>query len=166
MKKIILGFIACLLFIGTQAFSQELKWYSWSEGYTKAKDEGKIVLMDAYTDWCGWCKVMDKKTFSEAEVMKLIEKDYIPVKLNPELEGSYEYEGTSYTGKELINKLSDGKFGGYPTCFFIFTKTKTVSMEVGYKEAAAFKEILIKNTEAASSTETKGSSKGKSKGKN
>jgi thiol:disulfide interchange protein len=48
----------------TPAPKAELKWYGWNEGYAKAVKEGKIVLVDAYTDWCGWCKKMDRDTYS------------------------------------------------------------------------------------------------------
>jgi thiol-disulfide isomerase/thioredoxin len=36
----------------------------WSSAIQAAKASGKPIFVDAYTDWCGWCKVMDKKTFS------------------------------------------------------------------------------------------------------
>ena len=42
-----------------------LKWHSFDEGSTKAKAEGKQILIDIYTDWCHWCKVMDEKTYSD-----------------------------------------------------------------------------------------------------
>jgi PBP1b-binding outer membrane lipoprotein LpoB len=35
--------------------STELKWFGFEEGYAKSVKEGKILLVDAYTDWCGWC---------------------------------------------------------------------------------------------------------------
>lgn len=43
-----------------EPMSTELKWFGFEEGYAKSVKEGKILLVDAYTDWCGWCKVMDK----------------------------------------------------------------------------------------------------------
>ena len=36
----------------------------WSAALQAAQSSGKPIFVDAYTDWCGWCKVMDKKTFS------------------------------------------------------------------------------------------------------
>jgi thioredoxin-related protein len=148
MKKMILtGLVFIALIIASQSFAQELTWYNWEEGYAKAQQDNKIMLIDAYTDWCGWCKVMDQKTYTKAEIIDLIEKEFVPIKLNPELEGSYEFSKTSYTGRELIDHLSDNNFRGYPTTFFVFSKTDSKYMEVGYKDADAFKIILEKYAE-------------------
>ena len=60
-----------------------LVWYSFDEGYNKAVKEDKIILIDAYTDWCGWCKVMDKKTYTQASVIEYLNENFVCVKLNP-----------------------------------------------------------------------------------
>jgi thioredoxin-related protein len=41
---------------------------NYEKALKKAKTEGKFIFIDAYTDWCGWCKVMEKKTFSDSSV--------------------------------------------------------------------------------------------------
>ncbi len=142
-----------------------LKWYSWEEGYKLAQDEGKIVIVDAYTDWCGWCKVMDEKTYSQKSVINLIEADFVAIKLNPEKEGTYAYNGVDYNGKNLISALSYNKFSGYPTTFFVFPSKNVSYMEVGYLEATVFEGKLKKY---ADMKEEKGKEKGdavKEKGK-
>jgi len=50
-----------LLFIVTSSFksANELTWNDFDSGYKLAKKKKKIMLVDVYTDWCGWCKVMD-----------------------------------------------------------------------------------------------------------
>ncbi|MGC6414302.1 MAG: DUF255 domain-containing protein, partial [Bacteroidia bacterium] len=82
MKKIIL-FILLAVCVTATIFSTQVEskkplqlvlsddeegvtWYNFTDGYNKAVKEGKIILIDAYTDWCGWCKVMDKKTYTDA----------------------------------------------------------------------------------------------------
>jgi len=136
-----------------------LKWYSWEEGYKLAQNEGKIMIVDAYTDWCHWCKVMDEKTYSQKGVINLIETDFVAIKLNPEKAGTYTYSGANYSGKELIKALSDNKFSGYPTTFFVFPNKSVSYMEIGYLEATVFEGKLKKY---ADMKEKKG--KGKSKG--
>ncbi len=146
MRKLILG-LFIVTFLGTiQSYGQDLKWYNWEEGYAKAVKEKKIILLDAYTDWCYWCKVMDKKTFSQDKVKEKINKHFIAIKLNPEKAGTYKFDGKSYSGKTLIAKLSQNKFSGYPTTFFVFPKNKSSFMEVGYIEPAPFSAILTKYT--------------------
>lgn len=138
--------LAALIFTGITAFkpSTEMKWYDWSEGYTLAKKNKKILLVDCYTDWCGWCKVMDRETYSKDDIQKKIYADFIPVKLNPEKNQTYIMDNKQYTGPELLAVLTNNQLSGYPTVLFIIPngKTNTVEMSVGYSDATKFSKIL------------------------
>lgn len=137
------SFIAVAIILSSFTLrNQELKWLGWNEGYELAKKKNKIAVVDVYTDWCGWCKVMDRETFSKAEVIDLINKDFVPVKFNPEAPGTYTYNGKQYSGSQLAAVVSNNQISGYPTTLFFFPKTGEVKMEVGYKNAQAFVEIL------------------------
>jgi uncharacterized protein YyaL (SSP411 family) len=150
MKKF---FIVIMSFILTSSIvlAQEsissggsVKWYSWNEGYKKAKQENKIVIVDVYTDWCGWCKVMDKKTYTDATVISKIQKKFITIKVNPEKDQNLSYDGKVYSGQELINLLTNNGIEGYPTTIFFFPKSKKMFMEVGYLSVERFNPILDK----------------------
>jgi uncharacterized protein YyaL (SSP411 family) len=124
------------------ANTNELKWLGWNEGYDLAKKKNKIAVVDVYTDWCGWCKVMDRETFAKPEVIDLINKEFVPVKFNPEAQGSYTFNGKQYTGSELAALISNNQLSGYPSTVFYFPKTNEFKMEVGFKNPQAFTEIL------------------------
>ena len=146
MKKAIFTFsfiIAAFLF-SNNAFSQELKWYGFDEGYTKAISENKVMVINIYTDWNGWCKKMDKDTYSQKSVIDLINKDFIAIKLNPELDGEYTYNKKKYNGQKLVSVLTDNKLSGYPTTCFHFPKAKKTHMEVGYKGKDDMSSLLVK----------------------
>ena len=49
-----------------------VKWLSFEEAVEKSKTEKRKIFIDVYTDWCGWCKVMDKNTFSEEKIAKIL----------------------------------------------------------------------------------------------
>ena len=59
---------------------EEVTWYDWNTGFELAKKEGKIAIIDCYTDWCGWCKKMDATTFEDPEVMKLMNESFVAIK--------------------------------------------------------------------------------------
>jgi uncharacterized protein YyaL (SSP411 family) len=146
MKKTIFAFsllIAALLF-SNSTNAQELKWYGFNEGYTKAKAENKLMLIDIYTEWCGWCKQMDKTTYSNADVIKLVNKDFIAIKLNPEVNAQYTYNGKQYTGQQLVDVLTNNKLTGYPSSCFGFPKSNKTYMEVGYQDKDEMSQLLVK----------------------
>ena len=136
--------LMAVLFLNFASFAQEMNWYSWEDGYKKAKKENKIIVLDAYTEWCGWCKVMDNKTYSVKAVKDKIDADFVAIKLNPEMSGTYTFEGKNYSGDALIKKLSNNKFRGYPSTFFVYPKSGNSFMEVGYIKAEPFSKLLNK----------------------
>src|SRR5689334_3927315 len=80
------------------ANDDKLVWMDWNTGYEKAIKTGKIVLVDAYTDWCGWCKRMDRDTYSQPLVIQKINAHFIPIKFNPEIPDKlYKVADQTYT---------------------------------------------------------------------
>lgn len=146
MKSIfimVLGFIFLSSF--TKPKAGELKWYKWNEGYPVAVKEKKIVLVDAYTDWCGWCKKMDRDTYSNAEVIKKLNKHFVVIKFNPELRDlTYDIDGQTFTARDFFAQLSRGESTGFPTTYFIDPQKKSLMIDAGYHDAASFLQILDK----------------------
>lgn len=134
MKKstIILGII--LLFI-CNSFkpAAEIKWYGFNEGYELAKKKKKLMLIDVYTDWCGWCKRMDRDTYMFSEIVDLVNKDFVAIKFNPELNATYNYEGKILNGKEMVNFIGDSKITGYPATVFAHPKSNHRKLIIGYR---------------------------------
>lgn len=141
-----------LLFAFRYPSTTKLEWMEWDEAYAEAKKTNKIILIDAYTDWCGWCKKMDADTYSKKEVIKMINKDFLPVKFNPELKNKVYHVGDQeMTGPELLANLSGGQRIGYPTTFFLSLEKNQVQMVSGYKNEASFKDVLIEKLDWARS---------------
>ena len=143
MKKI--GFILLTVTLFTTTSfkkADELKWRSFDEGYKLAQKKGKIMLVDVYTDWCGWCKRMDKDTYAKSEIISLINEDYIAIKFNPEAAGTYSFEGKQYSGDQLAGVISQHQLSGYPTTVFYYPKTKKTNVVGGYFDATRFKGVL------------------------
>src|SRR3982751_2067581 len=66
------------------ATAEKLKWMTLEEVAAGLKGQKRPILIDLYTDWCGWCKVMDKKTYTNPKVIAYLQEHFYPVKLNAE----------------------------------------------------------------------------------
>src|SRR5690606_20911058 len=73
-----------------------INWLTIDEVQVAMKKQPKKVYMDVYTDWCGWCKVMDRKTFSNKDVIKYMNKHFYAVKFNAERQDSIRFLGKWY----------------------------------------------------------------------
>lgn len=135
--------IILLVFISSTVLqAEELKWHTWKEGYEKAIKEDKTMVVFIQTTWCHWCKRMNDKTYNEEGVVSLINKDYIPIKFNPEDKETYTYNGKEYNGMELLAKLTDGEFMGIPATLFLSSSSDKSVLEGGFITAEGFKELL------------------------
>ena len=122
-----------------------LTFYDWNTGYLKAKRLNKILLVDVYTEWCGWCKVMDRETYKNVSIIKQLNKDFVCVKFNPEItKKDFVFDTTTIDNKFLQAFLFDRISGGYPTTTFWINPSKKERLEVipGYKDPSAFAAIL------------------------
>lgn len=135
--------ILAIIFLCAFQPSGELQWQTWNDGSKVAEKKKKILLVDVYTDWCGWCKVMDKNTYANSEVIDLVNADFIPVKFNPETPGIiYKFMGKDMDGPAFAAALSNNQISGYPATVFYFPKKKEAVVQIGYKNAEEFKRIL------------------------
>ena len=133
---------------GVQA--QKVQWMTWEEAVQKASTEAspKKMFIDVYTDWCGWCKKMDKDTFQNAEVAAYMSENFYMVKLDAEQKEPIEFKGKTYnfvaTGRrgyhELAAALLQGRMS-YPTVIFLDEEIKMLSPVPGYQKPDAFLKI-------------------------
>ena len=74
----------------------KVEWMTLSEVAANMQKERRPILIDLYTDWCGWCKVMDKKTYSNKNVSAYLQQKFYAVKLNAEATPSITWKGKTY----------------------------------------------------------------------
>lgn len=73
-----------------------VKWMTFEEAVEKSKLEKRKIFIDVFTEWCGWCKVMDKNTFTDPEVAKVLNAKFYPVKFDAEQTGDITFRGTTF----------------------------------------------------------------------
>jgi len=119
---------------------KEIKWLEFEEGIDLAKEQEKDIIIDFYTDWCSWCKVMDEKTFSDPEVAEYMQENYISIRLDAEsTEDTLHFRGETWTPRELTYAF---RVQGFPSYGFLTKDAEIITVIPGYIEKDKFLKIL------------------------
>ncbi|WP_378181455.1 thioredoxin family protein [Aquimarina sp. SS2-1] len=139
--KYLLFLIGLLFVLPTQA--QEINWMSMNDALEAQKKTPKKIFMDVYTNWCGPCKLLDKKTFHNKDVVDYVNKNYYAVKFNGEGTEEIHYNDFTYTnpnynpdrkGRNSQHFFANAlKISGYPSIVFFDEKGNLIAPVVGYK---------------------------------
>jgi len=138
-----------LLLFGAEINAQQVKWYTFEEAIALNKKEPRNIMIDVYTDWCGWCKVMDRETFSQPHIAKILNKQFYAVKLNAETKDTIHYQGKAFvnTGEgnrpphELAVGLLQGKLS-YPNIVFLNKQSQLLGAIPGFKKPHPMEALL------------------------
>ncbi len=129
--------------------SEKIEWISIEEAIKKSKKTPKKVIIDVYTDWCGYCKKMDKYTFQNEKIAEYINENYYAVKLDAEQKKDILFKGETYkyvqSGRggyhEFAAALLNGKLS-YPTVAFLDENLDLLQPIPGYQTPQSLDPIL------------------------
>src|SRR5580698_537944 len=109
------------------AMHQPVEWNEWGpEAFAKAQAEDKPVLLDIGAVWCHWCHVMDRESYENAETAEIINKFFVPVKVDrderPDVDARYQAAVSAISGQ-----------GGWPLTAFLTPEGKPYFAEPTFR---------------------------------
>lgn len=128
MKRITVIFLAA--FLSVAAFAGDLNWYTDMEtAKTAAKDQGKTMLLNfTGSDWCGWCKRLNREVFSKEEFKKFADENLILVMLDfPKYKK--QSDQTRRANQTVLEKYG---VRGFPTILLVNADEKLL-LQTGYR---------------------------------
>lgn len=94
-----------------------IEWHNYQDGMARGKFEKKQIFLHFYADWCVYCKKMADTTFKDSEVIETLNRDYIPIRVNTDLEPAtaamYKVEPIPDTWFIFYNGEPKGNRRGY-----------------------------------------------------
>ena len=114
-------------------------WLAWDQGMAEASATNRPILVDVYTDWCGWCKRMDRDVYAREDVRGYLKRYFIAVRLNAESPDEVRWGDRTLTSRALAQQL---RVSGYPTTIFLRSNGEHIANVPGYIPADRFKLML------------------------
>ena len=133
---------ALLLVPAVSARAQEARtggWKGWDAGMREAGSSKRYVLVDVYTDWCGWCKRMDRDVYARPDVRDYLARKFVTIKINAEAGEPAKFEGRDFTSKTLASRF---RVTGFPTTVFLRPNGDHLANVPGYIPADRFLLLL------------------------
>ena len=130
MKAFSLVLLLVLLSLNLQAQDQ-IQWMKFEEAIAANAKNPKMILVDVYTDWCGWCKKMDKDTFTDPKVIAHFQENFYAVKLNAEdTKRKFPFMGRTFTEAEMAASM---RVNSYPNFVVIEPGLQNIAQLPGYR---------------------------------
>ncbi|MFC0602994.1 thioredoxin family protein [Winogradskyella pulchriflava] len=127
----------------TKTTENEINWVTMEEAIALQEKEPRKIFMDVYTNWCGPCKMLDKNTFHNEDVVNYINEHFYAVKFNGEGNASVTYKdktfgNPNYDPAKANRRNSAHEFASYlkvrayPTMVFFDEEANYITPVTGY----------------------------------
>lgn len=140
MAMIVLILLACLSGVVLGAPSEPLKGLSWMTNWEQAvevaKERNKLIVLDLYTNWCSYCRMMDVQTYGDPLVIQDLGPEYVWLRLNAE---------TEEDGRQAQRRF---RVMGYPTTLLIEPEEGLFEKTSGFLTAEQLGEELNRHRES------------------
>jgi thioredoxin-related protein len=151
MRKFPLIILIALISVplATVTAQDSINWIDITELEDEMARNPKPVFFDVYTDWCGWCKRMDKTTFMNRDVVEAINTNFHAVKFDAEMKETFTFQGHEFkfikSGRRGHNELAAALLNNrmsYPSYVALNEKFERITIVKGYQTVQEFLPIL------------------------
>jgi thioredoxin-related protein len=119
--------------------SSLITWNKYDQGVKLAAKSKKPMLIDFYTDWCGFCKKMDKQTYIDPQIAKYINDHFVAIKLNAESKDQLDMPDGPSNGIQVARSFG---VRSYPQTWFLESNGKKMGGQPGYMPPQTFIHFL------------------------
>jgi thioredoxin-related protein len=150
MKQFIFILFISFILLQTTEAQESINWVSLEEAEASQAVEQRTVLVYMTTDWCGWCKRMERETFSNPTIVDYINKNYYAVKFNAEGADEVVYKNKTYINQnpearrhahDLARLLMQGRMS-YPTVVYLDGMMNAVTAVPGFFPPERFEPVI------------------------
>ena len=147
---------------GTREVPPEVQWHKFDDAIQAAQVTNKHIMVDVYTDWCGWCKKLDRETYASLEVRAVLAESYVSVKVKGDSGKRLKTQShtvsedgqtrlqfvrtdePTLSEKQLTKSIwqATGSRGGFPTIAFLTPDGQLLTGFSGYVDAAKFHNMI------------------------
>ncbi len=132
----------CLLVFATGCGQDQsgVEWISMEKGLDAARREDKYMVVDFYTSWCKWCKVMEERTFNDQAVSEYLKSNFVCVRVNAEdRRSAFSYRGKSLSPAELAREFG---VRGYPSLAYLESDGNLIMVVPGFIPPEKYIDVL------------------------
>jgi len=134
----------------SNAQKPKIEWLTFEQAFELNKTNPKKIFIDVYTDWCGWCKKMDSNTFTDKQIVELMNKHFYAVKLNAEMKDTVKFKSYTFINPtpnesrsvhQLAASLLNGQMS-YPTTVYLDEGFNMLNPVPGYMTPESLEPFL------------------------
>lgn len=135
----VLAVVAALFFWTGGSSGPKGNWVEYGEALKEARLQDRPVLVDVYTNWCSWCKKMDRDVYGDDAVQDLLGRHFVIVKLDAESTTTHEVDGRTVSERDIAKGHG---VTGYPTTLFLSPDGEPITVLPGYIPKETFVHVL------------------------
>lgn len=120
--------------------NQFTNWISMEDAMASSSENNKKILVNVYTDWCGYCRQMDEEVYTTDRVQNALDEHYYAVRINAESSEQVTFNGQVMSMQDLAMGLGAT---GYPTTIFLTEEGEPLGFQPGFIDSGTFERLLV-----------------------